>query len=389
MNIKEKIIILSNSLFGGMLNSLFFVYPYYFNFPSNVYYFLVSISYIGSMISSAIFGNIKINEKNYTNIAMIGIIGPLLSSMLLIYPNIYLLMLAFLLFTITYPSTYFSFLLHYKDVSLNFYFNIYWTFGQIIPQIFLIFISIIYNVYIVTILLIISTIVILHRKLYLFLFSSTHELDLLERIDKMFSVAEKNVDKFGVIYPIFEGLVYPLNIKRLKIGYLELYSLFVLVGFSLVWASLVYSVNIFSLSMIFPFLLFINGLYTSILYKIYKREINFRNIKIGILARFLMGVIILLSLALSLSEIYNAMILLVLFILAAFSWTMFQFFFDNYIILNYPQKFGNIYLFRNIGGAIGALLLSTISVQYGLFLAFIILGISFFFLNHVLKNYNQ
>jgi hypothetical protein len=389
MNSKEKIIILSNSLLGGMLNSLFFVYPYYFNFPSNVYYFLVSISYIGSIISSAIFGNIKINEKNYTNIAMIGIIGPLLSSMLLIYPNIYLLMLAFLLFTITYPSTYFSFLLHYKDVSLNFYFNIYWTFGQIIPQILLIFISIIYNVYIVSILLILSTIVILHRKLYLFLSSSTHELDLLERIDKMFSVAEKNIDKFGVIYPIFEGLVYPLNIKKLRIGYLELYSLFVLVGFSLVWASLVYSVNIFSLSMIFPFLLFINGLYTSILYKIYKREINFRNIRIGILARFLMGVIILLSLALSLSEIYNAMILLVLFILAAFSWTMFQFFFDNYIILNYPQKFGNIYLFRNIGGAIGALLLYTISVQYGLFLAFIILGISFFFLNHVLKNYNQ
>jgi hypothetical protein len=341
------------------------------------------------MISSAIFGNIKINEKNYTNIAMIGIIGPLLSSILLIYPNIYLLMLAFLLFTITYPSTYFSFLLHYKDVSLNFYFNIYWTFGQVIPQILLIFISIIYNVYIVSILLIISTIVILHRKLYLFLSSSTHELNLLERIDKMFSVAEKNIDKFGVIYPIFEGLVYPLNIKKLKIEYLELYSLFVLVGFSLVWASLVYSVNIFSLSMIFPFLLFINGLYTSILYKIYKREINFRNIRIGILARFLMGVIILLSLALSLSEIYNAMILLVLFILAAFSWTMFQFFFDNYIILNYPQKFGNIYLFRNIGGAIGALLLYTISVQYGLFLAFIILGISFFFLNHVLKNYNQ
>ena len=389
MNSKEKIIILSNSLLGGMLNSLFFVYPYYFNFPSNVYYFLVSISYIGSIISSAIFGNIKINEKNYTNIAMIGIIGPLLSSMLLIYPNIYLLMLAFLLFTITYPSTYFSFLLHYKDVSLNFYFNIYWTFGQIIPQILLIFISIIYNIYIVSILLILSTIIILHRKLYLFLFSSTHELNLLERIDKMFSVAEKNIDKFGVMYPIFESLVYPLNIKKLRIGYLELYSLFVLVGFSLVWASLVYSVNIFSLSIIFPFLLFINGLYASILYKIYKREINFRNIKIGILTRFLMGIIILLSLALSLSEIYNAMILLVLFVLAAFSWTVFQFFFDNYIILNYPQKFGNIYLFRNMGGAIGALLLYIISIQYGLFLAFIILGISLFFLNHVLKNYNQ
>jgi len=92
---------------------------------------------------------------------------------------------------------------------------------------------------------------------------------------------------------------------------------------------------------------------------------------------------------LSLSKIYNAMVLLVLFILAAFSWTMFQYFFDNYIILNYPQKFGNIYLFRNLGGAIGSLLLYYISVQYGLFLSFIILGISFFFLNHVLKNYNQ
>jgi len=389
MNGKEKIIIISNSLLGGMLNSLFFVYPYYFNFPSNIYYFLIFISYIGSIISSAIFGNIKINEKNYINIAMIGIIGPFLSSMLLIYPNIYLLMLAFLLFIITYSATYFSFLLRYKDVSLNFYFNIYWTFGQIIPQILLIFISVVYSIYIVSILLILSTIIILHRKLYLFLYSSTYELDLLERIDRIFSVAEKNIDKFGVIYPIFEGLIYPLNIKKLRIGYLELYSLFVLVGFSLVWASLVYSVNRFSLSMIFPLLLFINGLYTSILYKIYKREINFRNIKIGILARFLIGIIILLSLALSLSEIYNVMILLVLFILAAFSWTMFQFFFDNYIILNYPQKFGNIYLFRNMGGAIGALLLYTISVQYGLFLAFIILGISFFFLNHVLKNYNQ
>jgi len=388
MNSKEKIIIISNSLLGGILNSLFFVYPYYFNFSSNVYYFLVSISYIGSIISSAIFGNIKINEKNYINIAMIGIIGPLLSSMLLIYPNIYLLILAFFLFTITYPSTYFSFLLRYKDVSLNFYFNIYWTFGQIILQILLIFISIVYSIYIVSILLIISIIIILHRKLYLFLYSSTYELDLLEKIDRIFSVAEKNIDKLGVIYPIFEGLIYPLNIKKLRIGYLELYNLFVLVGFSLVWASLVYSVNIFSLSMIFPFLLFINGFYTSILYKIYKREINFRNIKIGILVRFLMGIIILLSLALSLSEIYNAMILLVLFILAAFSWTMFQFFFDNYTILNYPQKFGNIYLFRNIGGAIGALLLYILSVQYGLFLAFIILGISFFFLNNALKNYN-
>jgi hypothetical protein len=389
MNYKEKIIIISNSLLGGMLNSLFFVYPYYFNFSSNVYYFLVSISYIGSIICSAIFGNIKINEKNYINIAMIGIIGPLLSSMLLIYPNIYLLILSFFLFTITYSSTYFSFLLYYKNVSLNFYFNIYWTFGQIIPQILLIFISIIYNIYIIAILLLLSIIIIVHRKLYLFLFSSAYELDLLERIDKMFLIAENNIDKFGTIYPIFEGLIFPLNIKKLRIGYLELYNLFVLIGFSLIWTSLVYSVNIFSLSTIFPFLLFINGLYTSILYRIYKREINFRNIKIGILSRFLVGIIILLSLMISLSKIYNAIIILILFTLAAFSWTMFQYFFDNYIILNYPQKFGNVYLFRNLGGTIGALLLYYISVQYGLFLALIILGISFFFLNYVLKNYNK
>ncbi|MFP3167086.1 MAG: hypothetical protein RXQ68_01525 [Candidatus Nanopusillus sp.] len=389
MNYKEKIIIISNNLVGGMLNSLFFVYPYYFNFPSSVYFSLVAISYIGSIISSAIFGNVKINDKNYINISMIGVIGPLLTSILLVYPNIYLLILSFLLFTITYSSTYFSFLLYYKDVSLNFYFNIYWTFGEVIPQIFLLFLSIIYNIYIVSIILLLSIMVIMYRKLYLFLFSSAYELDLLERIDKMFSVAENNIDKFGALYPIFEGLVFPMNIKKLRIGYLELYNLFVLIGFSLVWTSLVYSVNIFSLSIIFPFLLFINGLYTSILYKIYKREINFENIKIGILSRFLIGIIILLSLILSLSKIYNAIILLILFILAAFSWTMFQYFFDNYIILNYPQKFGNVYLFRNLGGTIGSLLLYYISVQYGLFLSFIILGISFFFLNYVLKNYNQ
>jgi hypothetical protein len=346
MNYKEKIIIISNSLVGGMLNSLFFVYPYYFNFSSNIYFSLISISYIGSIISSAIFGNIKINEKNYINIAMIGVIGPLLSSILLVYPNVYLLILSFLLFTITYSSTYFSFLLYYKDVSLNFHFNIYWTFGEVIPQISLLFLSLIYNIYIVSIILLLSIIIIMYRKLYLFLFSSVYELDLLERIDKMFSVAENNIDKFGAIYPIFEGLIFPLNIKKLRIGYIELYNLFVLIGFSLVWASLVYSVNIFSLSIIFPFLLFIDGLYTSILYKIYKREINFRKIKIGILSRFLIGIIILLFLILSLSKIYNAIIILILFILAAFSWTMFQYFFDNYIILNYPQKFGNIYLFR-------------------------------------------
>jgi len=389
MNYKEKIIIISNNLVGGMLNSLFFVYPYYFNFPSSVYYSLVSISYIGSIISSAIFGNIKINDKNYINIAMIGIIGPLLSSIILVYPNVYLLILSFLLFTITYSSTYFSFLLYYKDVSLNFHFNIFWTFGEIIPQISLLFISLIYNIYIVAILLLLSIMIIIYRKLYLFIFSSAYELNLLERIDKMFSVAENNIDKFGVIYPIFEGLIFPLNIKKLRIGYLELYNLFVLTGFSLVWTSLVYSVNMFSLSTFFPFLLFINGLYTSILYKIYKREINFGNIKIGILSRFLIGIIILLSLILSLSKIYNAIVLLILFILAAFSWTIFQYFFDNYIILNYPQRFGNVYLFRNLGGAIGSLLLYYISVQYGLFLSFIILGISFFFLNYVLKNYNQ
>jgi len=389
MNYKEKIIIISNSLVGGMLNSLFFVYPYYFNFPSNVYYSLVAISYIGSIISSAIFGNIKINDKNYINIAMIGIIGPLLSSIILIYPNVYLLILSFLLFTITYSSTYFSFLLYYKDVSLNFHFNIFWTFGEIIPQISLLFLSLIYNIYIVSILLLLSIMIIIYRKLYLFIFSSAYELNLLERIDKMFSVAENNIDKFGVIYLISEGLIFPLNIKKLRIGYLELYNLFVLIGFSLVWTSLIYSVNIFSLSTIFPFLLFINGLYASILYKIYKREINFRNIKIGILSRFLIGIIILSSLILSLSKIYNAILLLILFILAAFSWTMFQYFFDNYIILNYPQRFGNVYLFRNLGGAIGSLLLYYISVQYGLFLSFIILGISFFFLNYILKNYNQ
>ncbi|MCG2868824.1 MAG: hypothetical protein L7H07_02005 [Candidatus Nanopusillus sp.] len=389
MNYKEKIILISNNLVGGMLNSLFFVYPYYFNFPSNVYYSLISISYIGSIISSAIFGNIRINEKNYINIAMIGVIGPLLSSLLLIYPNIYLLILSFFLFNITTSSTYFSFLLYYRDVSLNFYFNIYWTFGEIIPQISLIFLSLIYNIYIVFILLLLSTLIIIYRKLYLFLFSSAYELNLLKKIDKMFSIAENNIDKFGTLYPIFEGLIFPLNIKKLRIGYLELYNLFVLIGFSLVWASLVYSVNVFSLSTIFPFLLFINGLYTSILYKIYKREINFRNIKIGIFSRFFIGIIILLSLIFSLSKIYNAIILTVLFILAAFSWTMFQYFFDNYIILNYPQKFGNIYLFRNLGGAIGSLLLYYISVQYGLFLSFIILGISFLFLNYVLKNYNK
>jgi hypothetical protein len=389
MNYKEKIIIISNSLVGGMLNSLFFVYPYYFNFPSNIYYSLISISYIGSIISSVIFGNIKINEKNYINNAMIGVIGPLLSSILLIYPNIYLLILSFLLFSITTSSTYFSFLLYYKDVSLNFHFNIYWTFGEIIPQISLLFLSLIYNIYIVAILLLLSIMIIIYRKLYLFIFSSAYELNLLERIDKMFSVAENNIDKFGAVYPIFESLIFPLNIKKLRIGYLELYNLFVLIGFSLVWTSLVYSVNMFSLSIIFPFLLFINGLYSSILYKIYKREINFRKIKIGILSRFLIGIIILLSLLLSLSKIYNAIIILILFILAAFSWTMFQYFFDNYIILNYPQKFGNIYLFRNLGGTIGSLLLYYISVQYGLFLSFIILGISFFFLNYILKNYNQ
>jgi len=199
-----------------MLNSLFFVYPYYFNFSSSVYYSLVAISYIGSIISSAIFGNIKINEKNYINIAMIGVIGPLLSSILLFYPNIYLLIISFLLFTITYSSTYFSFLLYYKDVGLNFHFNIYWTFGEIIPQISLLFLSLIYNIYIVSIILLLSIIVIMYRKLYLFLFSSAYELNLLERIDKMFLVAENNIDKFGAIYPIFEGLIFSTEYKKVK-----------------------------------------------------------------------------------------------------------------------------------------------------------------------------
>ncbi len=45
MNYKEKIILISNNLVGGILNSLFFVYPFYFNFPSNIYYSLISISY--------------------------------------------------------------------------------------------------------------------------------------------------------------------------------------------------------------------------------------------------------------------------------------------------------------------------------------------------------
>ncbi|WP_256443525.1 hypothetical protein [Candidatus Nanopusillus massiliensis] len=38
----------------------------------------------------------------------------------------------------------------------------------------------------------------------------------MKRIDKMFSIAENNIDKFGTLYSIFEGLVFPLNIKKLR-----------------------------------------------------------------------------------------------------------------------------------------------------------------------------
>jgi accessory gene regulator protein AgrB len=38
-----------------------------------------------------------------------------------------------------------------------------------------------------------------------------------------------------------------------------------------------------------------------------------------------------------------------------------------------------------MGGAIGSLLLYIISIQYGLIIAFLILSISFFFLNYALK----
>ncbi|BFI73056.1 hypothetical protein YN1_0430 [Nanoarchaeota archaeon] len=387
MNYKEKTLLIGNNLFGGILNSLYFIYPSYFNFPSSIYFSLVAISYIGSLLSSVIFGNLKINEKNYIPIGSIGIIGPLLSTLLLIFPNELIFIISYFLFNFTYYSTYFSFLLYYKDVKLNFYFNIYWTIGSVIPQISSLILSIMYNLYLVAFLFLISIIIVLSRNLYLFLFTDKYQLNLLENIDKIFSIAESNINNFGSLYPLFEGLVFPINIKKLRIGYLEIYNLFVLIGFSLVWSSLVYSVDKFSLSFIYPFLLFINGIYTSILYKLYKRNISFRNIKIGIVSRFLIGIILFITILIYIhNQIINAIILLILFILAAFSWTMFQYFFDNYIINNFPQKFGNIYFFRDIGGAIGSLLLYIVPVSYGLILSFLILSISTFFFNYALKS---
>ncbi|MGC9133464.1 MAG: hypothetical protein ACP5GJ_03645 [Nanopusillaceae archaeon] len=386
MNYKEKIILIANNLFGSFLNSLYFIYPSYFNFPSSIYFSLVAISYISSLISSVFFGNLKINEKNYLTISMIGVIGPFLSIFFLLIPNPILFILSYFLFNFTYYSTYFSFLLYYKDVQLNFYFNIYWTFGSIILQFSSLILSIFYNLYLVAILFLISIIIILSRNIYLFLFTEKYEINLLEKIDKLFSIAEGNIEKFGSLHPFYEGLIFPINIKKIKIGFLELYNLFVLIGFSLIWSSLVYSVNLFSLSFIYPSLLFINGIYSSILYRIYKRSISFKNIKIGIISRLLMGIVLFIIMILLLSnKTISAIILTLLFILAAFSWTMFQYFFDNYIINYYPQKFGNIYFFRNIGGAIGSLLLYIISLQYGLIISFLILSISIFFLNYTLK----
>ncbi|BBL45655.1 hypothetical protein MJ1_0502 [Nanobdella aerobiophila] len=387
MNYKERIILLSNNLLSGILNSIYFVYPSFYHFNSSIYFFIVFISYFGSILSSIIFGNIKVNGNNYIKWSLVGIAGPLLSILFLFYPNTYLYIFSYLLFSFTYYSTYFVFLLYYKDVKLNFYFNIYWTIGEIIPQISLLFVSIMLNLYIISILLLLSILVVLSREIYMFLFTEAYELNLLVKIDKIFSQIDHDISNFGTLVPLFEGLLYPINIRKLKFGYIELYNFFVLIGFSLVWSSLVFLVDKINLGNIYPLLLFINGLYTSIFYKIYKRTINNNNVNIGILSRLSMGVILIIfSVIYSVLSIpINGIIMTVLFILAAYSWTMFQFFFDNFIIIKYPEKFGNVYFFRNLGGMFGSIILLFISLFNGLILSLAILGISIFFFRSYFK----
>lgn len=114
--------------------------------------------------------------------------------------------------------------MYYKDVKLNFYFNIYWTIGEIIPQISLLFVSIMLNLYIISILLLLSILVVLSREIYMFLFTEAYELNLLVKIDKIFSQIDHDISNFGTLVPLFEGLLYPINIRKLKFGYIELYN---------------------------------------------------------------------------------------------------------------------------------------------------------------------
>ncbi|MGB9674817.1 MAG: hypothetical protein ACPLX8_01655, partial [Nanopusillaceae archaeon] len=78
-----------------------------------------------------------------------------------------------------------------------------------------------------------------------------------------------------------------------------------------------------------------------------------------------------------------------LYILAAFSWVMFQFYFDNYILVNHPTKFGNVFFFRNLGGLIGSLLLTFASRFHLLIFSIVILSISLFLMDYFLRIKNK
>ncbi len=370
-SLKEELIILINSFFGGIINGVMFVYINNFNLPNILYTVLVFSSYFGSILSSLIFGSIVINNKNYINISLFGIFGPFISIILLLSYDPILYVLSLFIFNSTHLATYFAFLRYYLDVKINFKFSLYLTIGLAASQIFLLFLDIIFIIYLLIVAYLVFFVIYLAKNRNKELIS---EIYLLERIDNALDKLEASLVQFS----IFESNNFPFKFKDIKIDNILLYNLFVLLGYSILWTTLVNFTNFVNLGSFYPLFLFINNLFTVILYKIYPNTLDLKKIIIGFILRAIIGIFIIGFLMVKLSDMkYMIIFVSILYILTSISWTLFQYFFDMYILKYNPEKFGRISLFRNVGGLFGSLFYLSFK---DLFLASII-GIFFIFLS--------
>ncbi|MEM0379625.1 MAG: hypothetical protein QXG71_02620 [Nanopusillaceae archaeon] len=376
---KDKLVIAIYSFFTSLSYSLMLYSIRNFGYNDVYYsYFLTCVNF-GILFSSLVYGNIKINEKNYFLYNFIGFFAILLSFFFLYYAeNFFYLLLSSIFMYFLGSSINFIIIRSKKDISLYYYFSLYGLFGLLAIQIFL-FLNLNFKIIVLlsfffVFLSIIFLFSFYFKKLLKILFYYfAEEYGILATTEKILNYIE-NEDGSD----LFRFVGKPSKISIIN---------FIIAFFYLIyWTALITISSAYNT--FFPIFLFLNNLGLTVSYKILPKKENnsdlFLNSLYGLILRFF-GVLFLLFVYNI--GFYNVLLLSLFYLLASISWGIFSFYMDDYILNKKENEYGFVSFFRNLAAILGSIFVGIFGIElsliFSIFVFLLILILIFIFRKYI------
>lgn len=376
MNIEKRLVII-NGIISSIASTLILIFITKYKLPDYFIGIYFSLQALTPILSSLFLSIIKIDNRNFLDLAYLGVLGPYISIVFFIDPNISNLLLSIFLLNFLSGFTLYSITIAKGTTKYYFYNAVSQSVGAFIS--FFLF-NLNFLLYVSLISIVFSFIILIFSIEY-FKIMITEFYDAVKKgygvlyyVDKLNEYIKNVYSDEGMIKSFFD-------LKNIKLGKLEFFNFLILIAYSSIWTSIAVYVKNVGLMQIYLLATSMNLLSSGILYKLLENNKNTYLVKTGILIRSFLGILVLLFIFKIINISSYDFLVIFLLILASISWVFFQYIQDKIILEKYGYRLGSINLFRNIGGTIGPLISSFIGISISTMFAIFILMFALFLFN--------